>query len=313
MPEELDTYVEPIEFQLLGPLRATRSGVELELGGLREQRLLVALLRSAGQPVARSTLASWVWDEEPADPRALDEVAGHLRKVLARLGLNARFTSKNNLCRLAVPPDWVDAHRLKRIAARVDEVGGVEYRDLLRSALELRRGEPLENLPGARIEEFRGDLAARYRRLEIQYNQLEVRSGRGGSRLPDLERLYADQPEDVVTAGLFMVALHYTGNPTRVHQVFLDHRARLDAMGYEVPERLSVLYQKLLSPSADLGRADEYFLGGPYQPSEKSGPATEPEKPKADESASKHSVYNEINGAVHGTEVVFGIVNKGIG
>lgn len=312
MSTDVDGYVDPIEFRLLGPLRAERRGAEIDLGGQREQRLLVPLLRSAGQWVNRAGLAGWVWDEEPTDRAALDEVAGDLRKVLLRMGLEGKFTSKNGLCRLDVPAESVDAHRLKRLAARVDEVSGTEQRDLLRSALELRRGEPLENLGGARIAEFRSELAARYRRLEIQFAQLEVRHGRGAGRLLDLERLYRENPVDVIAAGLLMVALYYTGNPTRVHEIFLDHRGHLDAQGYEVPERLATLYQRLLSSDTGLGRADEYFLGGPYRPQENVADATgsADDDSQHDPSERHQAVHQIFNGTINAEAPVFGIVNN---
>ncbi|MBF6469956.1 winged helix-turn-helix domain-containing protein [Nocardia beijingensis] len=275
----------PVNFQLLGPFRAMHGSVEFELGGARERRLLIALLRSAGHWISREELVGWVWDHPPTKPlRALDEVASDLRAALAASGLDGRFKSKAGLCRIEVRPDTVDAHRLRYLAARADEVRGVEHRDLLRAALGLRRGEPLEDVTGDRIDTYRRELAGRYRRVEIAFNQLEVRSGRAGGRLIELERLHEDEPADVLTAGLFICALHLVGNPTRAHAVLRAHRDQLVEVGLEVPRQIADLQQALYTGETDLGVAGAYFLGGPLRPAEDdSEPAAEVESGGADE------------------------------
>lgn len=297
----------PVSFQFLGPFRAMRGTVEIELGAPRERRLLIALLRSAGHWISRDELVTWVWDVPPTHPRALDEVAGFLRNgSLAELGLSDQFTSRDGRCRLDVDSDCVDAHRLKRLAARADEVRGVAHRDLLRAALGLRHGEPLEDIGGQRIDAYRGELTARYRRVEILYNQLEVRTGRGATRLQDLERLHEQDPVDVLTAGLYMCALYLAGNPTRADAVRGAHVEQLFEYGLEVPRQLADLQQAMLSGASDLGVAGAYFLGGPFRPINDADPDAEvpPESEELpttaqDRVAAIHSTVTTNNGVVN--------------
>src|SRR4051794_21286699 len=48
-------------FQVLGPVRATRGGVNLELGPPQQRAVLAVLLAGAGAPVCPSTLADVLW------------------------------------------------------------------------------------------------------------------------------------------------------------------------------------------------------------------------------------------------------------
>nr|WP_232542359.1 bacterial transcriptional activator domain-containing protein [Nocardia bovistercoris] len=168
--------------------------------------------------------------------------------------------------KLRVPPDAIDVHRLARIAARSEEVRGTEQRDLLLAALELRHGEPLEGLAGNLVEEYRSSLVKQYRRLEIQFNQLEVRSGRGSRRLRDLERIYEQDPTDTRTTGLYMSALYYDGNPIQALDVYRDHFRHLKEMNIDVTQNMRNLQSRILSEAADLGPVVEPFIGGPYRP-----------------------------------------------
>lgn len=70
--------------EILGPLRVTRGGVELDVGPRQQAYLLGLLLARAGRPVSADELIDLIWDDE-APPSALNVVqryVGALRRLL---------------------------------------------------------------------------------------------------------------------------------------------------------------------------------------------------------------------------------------
>src|SRR3954453_1162848 len=71
-------------FSVLGPLAATRSGVELPLGGRQQRALLACLLIEAGHTVSRSLLTEQLWEGQIPRGAAttIQTYVSHLRDVL---------------------------------------------------------------------------------------------------------------------------------------------------------------------------------------------------------------------------------------
>jgi DNA-binding SARP family transcriptional activator len=56
---------EHIRYSVLGPVRAWRGDAEVDLGGPRQQTVLVVLLRELNRPVPMSAIVDAVWGEQP--------------------------------------------------------------------------------------------------------------------------------------------------------------------------------------------------------------------------------------------------------
>ena len=58
-------YRSGMDFHVLGPLRASRDGVDLEVRGAKERTLLAHLVAYAGQVVPSAALIESLWGEDP--------------------------------------------------------------------------------------------------------------------------------------------------------------------------------------------------------------------------------------------------------
>jgi len=59
-----------LHLQILGPLRVSRDGVEVDAGPRQQAYLLALLIARAGQPISREELIDLVWDDDaPASAR----------------------------------------------------------------------------------------------------------------------------------------------------------------------------------------------------------------------------------------------------
>ena len=80
----LDGDAGSLTFQVLGPLRVWRDGVELDTGPRQQTYLLALLLIRAGRPVSTSELIDLIWDDEmPTSAlNIVQKYVGSLRRLL---------------------------------------------------------------------------------------------------------------------------------------------------------------------------------------------------------------------------------------
>ncbi|WP_248294457.1 AAA family ATPase [Actinoplanes sp. TBRC 11911] len=71
-------------FQVLGPLRVWRDGVEIDTGSPQQSYLLALLLLRAGRPISVSDLISLVWDDDPPASalNIVHKYVGTLRRLM---------------------------------------------------------------------------------------------------------------------------------------------------------------------------------------------------------------------------------------
>ena len=130
-----------MEYRILGRLEAWAGGRQLVLGGLRQRRVLAALLLSAGRAVPVADLVEAAWDDDPpatAERQVRNRVAA-LRSVLTRHG--GLIDTVDAGYRLRLGGARLDLAAFEELAAR-----GRAARDpvLLREALGLWRGRAFE-------------------------------------------------------------------------------------------------------------------------------------------------------------------------
>ncbi|GAB7063187.1 hypothetical protein JCM12681A_48970 [Streptomyces mexicanus] len=127
-------------FALLGPLRVTLGGREVP-GRLSPEAkaLLCLLLHRAGRRVTHRELVEGLWEQPPPEGTAdshLLRLSGELRRLLGP----GTVAALSDGYALHVPGAEIDAHRC--------ELLGTGTPDMLREALDLFRGDPLEEIPG---------------------------------------------------------------------------------------------------------------------------------------------------------------------
>jgi len=96
--------VDSFEIHLLGPVRVTRAGRELAIGGRRQRGLLALLVLERGRPVSREKLADELWQGRPPAgfETALRSYVSRLRGVL---GESASLIGGGAAYSLEVQPD----------------------------------------------------------------------------------------------------------------------------------------------------------------------------------------------------------------
>ncbi|MEO3826329.1 BTAD domain-containing putative transcriptional regulator [Actinomadura sp. B10D3] len=134
--------------ELLGPLRVTLDGRQIELPRGRPRALLAVLAMSAGRTVPADTLATAVWGMDArGDPGG--RVRTNIRRLRDALGVAGRelITARPGGYLLAAEPDHVDALRFGRLldeaAAAADPVA---ERSRLATAKALWRGTPFDGI-----------------------------------------------------------------------------------------------------------------------------------------------------------------------
>jgi DNA-binding SARP family transcriptional activator len=143
-------------------------GRRVDIGGPKQRDLLAMLLVQLNQFVPASRLIDELWDGAPpasADVTLRTHVS-RLRQRLAAVGSERALVTRPSGYGLVLDPELVDSYRFERLAGLGQALGlGKPERaeQLLRAALELWRGEVLEDLgsPGyaqseaTRLDELR--------------------------------------------------------------------------------------------------------------------------------------------------------------
>ncbi|MBG6092997.1 AfsR/SARP family transcriptional regulator [Actinomadura viridis] len=251
-------------FAVLGPLRAWRDGDQLDLGPIRQQALLAALLLRPDLPVSRRELLDGVWGTEPpgSGSKIVPVYVHRLRRCLGTLGEGPHDSvigRDRGGYRFVSGGTRVDAMRLDEIAAEAATArGSGDLASAVKAyarALGLFQGEPLAGLPGPFAEAERLRLEERRLTLLQEKVECQLRLGRHVEAAGELHALTATHQHSEPLAALLMRALYGSGRQADALAVYAQLRRRLvDDLGVEPGERLRRVHQAVL-------RADDETLG----------------------------------------------------
>lgn len=253
----------PPRFRLavLGPLRAHRGGAQLDLGPVRQQALLAALVLNPGVTVSQQELLDGVWGSEPpgTGSKVVPVYIHRLRRCLRGAGENpseSLIDRDRGGYRFVGDGVWVDAARLEEIvgeAGAAEEAGDLAAAvDAFSGALELFRGEPLAGLPGPYAEGQRRRLAER--RVALLQDKLErqLRLGWHAEAVGELSALTPVHPHSEPLAALLMRALYASGRRADALEAFTGLRRRLvNDLGVEPGEDLRRVQHAVLRGDDD--------------------------------------------------------------
>ncbi|MFE2109294.1 BTAD domain-containing putative transcriptional regulator, partial [Kitasatospora sp. NPDC059463] len=246
-----------MEFAILGPLEVrTGGGERVRLGGVRQERLLAALLLNAGGAVPVARLVDAVWDERPpatAD-RQVRNLAGLLRRGFRKAdpaGPPALQTDGRGY-RILLDGHRVDARdfadavdRSRRTAAAGQPAAAAAD---LREALALWRGPVLDGLAGQAVAA--GAVPLEELRLTAWEDclDLEAALGRHRASIPELTALVADHPLRERFVGQLMRALHASGRTADALSAHRRFTTRLaEELGLDPSPELRRLHLELLT------------------------------------------------------------------
>ncbi|MFF2848867.1 BTAD domain-containing putative transcriptional regulator [Streptomyces sp. NPDC058001] len=248
------------ELQLLGPVELRAGGRAIDLGPPKQRAVLAALAMDSGQPVAVSVLVDRVWNESPpAGVRnALYAHITRIRRLLGKVttadGTPVKLERQAGGYLLDLNPDWVDLLRFRQLAElalgkNLDDSARVA---LLREALELWRGRPLEGVDGSWAEWTRAHFDLYRVEAMVAWARIELELGNHEAVIPRVHALIGEHPlAEPLAAGL-MRALHAAGRDAEALQVFAATRRRLvKELGAEPGAELRSLYQSVLHSEVD--------------------------------------------------------------
>jgi predicted ATPase/DNA-binding SARP family transcriptional activator len=241
-----------MEFRVLGPLEAYEAGKRVPVGGTKQRALLAVLLLNANRVVPRDRLIDALWEEEPPETarKAVQVYVSQLRKLL---GADLLLTRPPGYL-LRVEPGMLDLDRFEAVLRDAREADPGTAADKLREALALFRGRPLADFANdrfaqpeiARLEELR--LVALEERIEA-----ELRLGRHGELVPELEALVDEHPLRERLRGQSMLALYRSGRQAEALEAYQDARSTLvEELGIEPGRELRELQQAILNQDPTL-------------------------------------------------------------
>ncbi|MFC8512780.1 BTAD domain-containing putative transcriptional regulator [Streptomyces sp. NPDC057257] len=254
-----------LRIEVLGPVRAWRTGTPLDLGPVKRQAVLTALALRPGVELSHDQLLDRIWGEDPP-------AGGH--KVLP--------THVNSLRRALDPPGTPHTESVIRSgkgwysfeagAVRLDTADLTERADEARrtlasgepataadqftAALTLFRGEPLAGLSGPFADAERQRLLNRLRGLHLDRLDCLIRLGRHAEALDELAAMPVSDPYDESVVALRMRALYGAGRQAEALKVYQDMYGLLrEELGIAPGEELRRVH------GAVLRRDDERLLG----------------------------------------------------
>jgi YVTN family beta-propeller protein len=248
-----------VAFGMLGPLRVTRGGVAVPLGGRQQRVVLARLLLVDGGGLSVEQLADALWGAHVPGGAAttIQTYVFRLRQALEpdreRGAPGQVVITDNGRYRLEVPPDGLDAAVFEQhLAAGQRHLAAGSPADAvteLDQALALWRGEVLADLADY---EFVRPVATRLSdkrmaALEAKFSA-ELTLGRHAEVIGELDELVAGFPLNEQLQRQRMVALYRCGRPSDALAAY-DHLRRqlADELGADPSPPLQQLHKQLLT------------------------------------------------------------------
>ncbi|MEU4475265.1 BTAD domain-containing putative transcriptional regulator [Micromonospora sp. NPDC023888] len=265
-----------MELRILGDLQVVVDGRPVELGPPKQRLVFAALAVDAGRSVPIEALVDRVWDETPpADARGvLYTYLTRIRRILATarsadtVPITVGRSQTGYL--LSAEPDRVDLYRLRRLAEQAQGLPA-EHPDrpaLLRAAIDLWHGEPLDGLPGDWASRVREGLRQQLIRVLLDWADSEITHGRPG---PVTERLTVAVDRSPLIEPLvlsLMRALYFNGRRAEALELYARTRARLaDDLGIDPGTDLQDLHREILRGTLPPPAALATAVPTPAQPS----------------------------------------------
>ncbi|HMD47147.1 MAG TPA: BTAD domain-containing putative transcriptional regulator [Acidimicrobiales bacterium] len=245
-----------LEICLLGPLRVTGAGAEVNVSAPKTRGVLSVLALRVGSAVSSGDLEWALWGDR-APPTADKALQGYIATLRRLLPAGAIETTHQGY-RLLGPKEAVDTFRFERRCARGRELldqghPGSAVAELTR-ALDLWRGEPLPDLvdsPVAAAEITR--LTERKAGAEEDLFEGRLRLGDHQGVVPELVAAVEAEPLRERRWAQLMVALHRCGRQIEALRAYQRLRTIFgEEYGVEPSAELMALEQAIVGDRAEL-------------------------------------------------------------
>jgi DNA-binding SARP family transcriptional activator/tetratricopeptide (TPR) repeat protein len=250
-----------IRVEVLGPVRAWRGDVEIDLGAPRQRAVLAVLASNAGRAVSRSELIDSLWGESApasAEGSVHTYIAG-LRRALEPQRTNRApsqvLASVGSGYLLRLPESQVDLTAFENHLVAMREAGADPHTALahVESAISLWRGTPLSGIPGPFSELERTRLAELYLTAVEHRASLMLRAGRATDVVAELSRVVHEHPLRERLRGLLMSGLYQCGRQAEALEVYAEtRRVLVTELGVQPGPELRSLHERILANDPDL-------------------------------------------------------------
>ncbi|WP_406447725.1 NB-ARC domain-containing protein [Streptomyces sp. NBC_00876] len=243
---------------LLGPLRASRNGLPLPLGPLKQRLVLAVLLTRPNAPVSLEELTDAVWPDAP--PRTarknLQVYVSTLRRVLDPDDLGRLHHGPGGYV-LHLTAQECDSLRFEELA----RLGDAEVRAgapsraarLYRQALDLWRHDPFSDL-ASRADVLRSAVERQHtRRLAVYeaWAEAQLESGDPAPVADTVDEMVSRHPLRERLRAAQLTALHRVGRRTEALAAYDECRQQLSReLGLEPGTALQCAYRSLLEDVA---------------------------------------------------------------
>ncbi|MEV8631655.1 BTAD domain-containing putative transcriptional regulator [Streptosporangium sp. NPDC051023] len=254
-----------MRFRVLGPLTVLSEGREVPIGGNKLRVVLGGLLLRPGETVPASRLASWLWEDGADDPdRARATVHSYVNRLRQQLGTREVIRTVPDGYRAEVDAGSLDLLRLRdladagRQAAAAGDLDSASH--VLSEAIALWRGPVLSNVDSATLHDQEvGPLTEEWLRLQEQWLDVGLRTGRHAELVATLRELTRSHPLREPFWELLMLSLHRSGRHAEALQAYHSLGALLaEELGVDPGPSLRATYQAILTDDPSV-RAPEAF------------------------------------------------------
>ncbi len=262
--EQTQPDTDGVVFEALGPLRLTYRGNELDVGGTKQQTVLLALLLADGDVVSSDRLITDVWGERPPSKPfvTLRSYISHLRKVIEpdqAAGDRARtLVTRAPGYALEVPAERVDIRRFEALAAAASECVANDPERAVTAATEALALWRSPELSTGAFAAFASE-AARLTELRIAVtetsNEAALNLGRHREAIGAMRSLVEAHPLRELPRRHLILALYRSGRVAEALEVYRDAETTLaEQLGIDPSPTLAGLDLQLLNndPALDL-------------------------------------------------------------
>ncbi|MER6381356.1 BTAD domain-containing putative transcriptional regulator [Streptomyces sp. NPDC001250] len=246
-----------LRFNVLGPLEVWVGTERLRLGGLIQERILVALLLESDTmlPVARLVEAAWAEAPPATATHQVRKAVADLRRRL--VGGGEILVTDGPGYRAAVSPDQLDLGMFHALLARGRGAAAVgnttEVARALGEALALWRGPVLGGSASPTIEATAAALEERRLRAVEQLFDVRLDRGEAAELVGDLREIVAQYPLREALRGQLMLALHRSERQAEALAEYSKVRELLvEELGIDPGPSLTKLYEDILRESPEL-------------------------------------------------------------
>jgi DNA-binding SARP family transcriptional activator/tetratricopeptide (TPR) repeat protein len=251
-----------VRFTVLGPVRAWREGVEVELGSPTRRALLAMLLINAGQPVVLSELVGALWGQDPPDG-AVNIIQRHVGLLRRLIDPSLSTRTAGDLLvrgsggyRLVLETTMLDLLEFRDLTGRAEQAA--QQGDLAGAtetyvrALALRQGPVAAGIADVtRAHPLFGTVEREYALAAQAAAEVALRAGTPESVSTVLHEVARHAPYDEALQARLIQVLAASGRQADAIEVYRSVRTRLaEDLGIDPGPELRAAHERITSAPA---------------------------------------------------------------